>query len=100
MSNVISIRINKHLEELIELHAREARLEQSDIVRDLINKGGIFVAIKGYAEGKYSVEKAASLASIPLSEFMDLVMSLGIKSKIDVDDMLDGSAYIEDVLRK
>jgi predicted HTH domain antitoxin len=100
MLNVISIRINRHLEQLIELHAREARLDQSDIVRDLINKGGIFVAIKGYAEGKYSVEKAASLASIPLSEFMDLLMSLGIKSKTDVDDMLDGAAYLDAVLRK
>nr|MDO8117142.1 hypothetical protein [Candidatus Sigynarchaeota archaeon] len=100
MSHVISIRINKHLEELIERHAREARLDQSDIVRDLINKGGIFVAIKGYAEGKYSVEKAASLASIPLSEFMDLVMNLGIRSRIDVDDMMDGSSYLDAVLRK
>jgi predicted HTH domain antitoxin len=70
------------------------------IMNNWMNKTSPFVAIKGYAEGKYSVEKAASLASIPLSEFMDLVMSLGIKSRIDVDDMLDGSAYIEDVLRK
>ena len=46
------------------------------------------------------MEKAAALASIPLSEFMDTIMSLGIKSKIDVDDMLDGLAYLEDVLRK
>jgi predicted HTH domain antitoxin len=46
------------------------------------------------------VEKAASLASIPLSEFMDMLMGLGIKSKTDVDDMLDGSAYLDAVLRK
>jgi predicted HTH domain antitoxin len=70
------------------------------IMNDRINKGDIFVAIKGYAEGRYSEEKAASLASVPLSEFMDLVMSLGIKSKTDVDDMLDGAAYLDAVLRK
>jgi predicted HTH domain antitoxin len=100
LAGVISLRINKYLEDLIQMHAREAQLDQSDVIRDLINKGGIFVAIKGHADGKYSVEKAASLANIPLSEFMDLLMGLGIRSKLDIDDMLNATEYLDSLLNK
>ena len=58
--------------------------------RDMINSGKMFKAIKGYSEGKYSIGKAANLADFPLSEFMDLVMGLGIKSKIDLDSIVEG----------
>jgi predicted HTH domain antitoxin len=90
MTKVISVRINKKLEDIIEKYALETKSEQSDIIRDLINNGSIFKAIKGYSEGKYSIGKAANLADFPLSEFMDLVMGLGIKSKIDLDSIVEG----------
>jgi len=91
MANVISIRVNKRLEELIRNIASETQLDQPDAIREVMNNGVIFMAIKGYADGRYSVEKAASLAGVPLSEFMDMVASLGIRSKIGLDEMLVGS---------
>jgi len=90
MGKVISVRINKRLEEIIEKFSKEKQNEQSDIIRELINKGSIYLAIKGYAKGKYSIGKAAHLANVPLSEFMDIVMELGIKSKISKEDLLEG----------
>ncbi|MBD3226613.1 MAG: hypothetical protein GF329_00360 [Candidatus Lokiarchaeota archaeon] len=46
--------------------------------------------MKGYAKGKYSIGKAAYLSNLPLSEFMDIIMDLGIKSKITREDLLEG----------
>jgi len=90
MGKVLSVRINKSLEETIKRYSKEKKKEQSDIIRDLINNGSIYLAIKGYAKGKYSIGRAAYLANLPLSEFMDLIMDLGIKSKISKEDLLEG----------
>jgi len=90
MGKVISVRIDKNLEEIIKMFSVEHKADQSDIIRDLINNGSIYLAIKGYAKGKYSIGKAANFANLPLSEFMDLIMELGIKSKISLEEMLEG----------
>jgi len=90
MGRVISVRINESLEEIIKRYSEIKKAEQSDLIRDLITNGSIYLAIKGYAEGKYSIGKAAYLTNIPLSEFMDLIIDLGIKSKISKEDLLEG----------
>ena len=90
MGKVISVRINKSLEEIIKRYSEEKEEEQSDIIRDLINNGSTYLAIKGYAKGKFSIGKAAYLANLPLSEFMDLIIDLGIKSQISKEDLLEG----------
>ena len=90
MGKVISVRINKSLEETLKRYSEERETEQSELIRDLINNGGIYFAIKGYAKGKYSIGKAAYLSNLPLSEFMDLIINLGIKSNISEEDLLEG----------
>lgn len=90
MGKVISVRINEKLEEIIKRYSEERKVEQSAIIRDLINNGSLYLAIKGYAKGEYSIGKAAYLANLPLSEFMDLIMDIGIKSKINKEDLLEG----------
>jgi len=92
MGKNISIRINKNLEEIVKRYSkeREADTDQSEIIRDLINNGSLYLAIKGYITGKYSIGKAAYLSNLPLSEYMDLIMELGIKSKINKEDLLEG----------
>jgi len=96
MGKVISVRINKSLEERIRRYSEEKKAEQSDIIRDLINNGSIYLAVKGYAKGKYSIGKAAYLANLPLSEFIDLIMDLGVKSKISKEDLLQGYENIKE----
>ncbi len=90
MGKVISVRINDNLEEIIKRYSEEKKEEQSDIIRNLINNGSVYLAIKGYAKGEYSIGKASYLANLPLSEFMDLIMDLGIKSKISKEDLVEG----------
>jgi len=89
MGKIVSVRINKSLEEILQRYSEEKKSDQSDIIRDLISSGSIYLAIKDYAKGKYSIGRAAYLAGLPLSEFMDLIMDLGIKSKISKEDLLE-----------
>ena len=98
MGKVISVRINKSLEEVIKRYSKEKSEEQSVLIRDLINNGSIYLAIKGYAKGKYSIGKAAYLANIPLSEVMDVCMELGIKSRISKEDLLEGYENLKEFL--
>ena len=97
MGRVISVRINESLEEIIKRYSEIKKAEQSDIIRNLINNGSMYLAIKGYAKGKYSIGKAAYLANIPLSEFMDLIIDLGIKSKISKEDLLEGYENLKQI---
>jgi len=89
MGKIVSVRINKNLEEIVQRYSEEKKSEQSEIIRDLITSGSIYLAIKDYVKGKYSIGRAAYLAGLPLSEFMDLIMDLGIKSKISKEDLLE-----------
>ena len=99
MGKVISVRINKNLEEILNKFSKEQKNEQSEIIRDLIKNGSIFLAIKGFVEGKYSIGKAANLVEMPLSEFMDIIANLGIKSKINIEDVLEGYENLSNVLK-
>jgi len=96
MGKVISVRINDNLKEIIKRYSEEKKEEQSYIIRNLINNSSIYLAIKGYAEGEYSIGKAAYIANLSLSEFMDLVMDLGIKSRISKEDLIEGYENIKE----
>lgn len=98
MTEIISVRINKRLGDLIRKHIQESQLDQSEEIRELIKNGTLFVAIQGYSTGKYSVEKAASLTNMALSEFIDLLSNLGIKSHLTLNDIIDQSDYIDKIL--
>ena len=98
MGKIISVRINKNMEEIVKRYSEEKKTEQSEIIRELINNGSIYLAIKGYTKGKYSIGKAAYLANLPLSEFMDLITDLGIKSKISKEDLLEGYDNLKNFL--
>ncbi len=95
MGKVISVRIDKNLETRINRVSKELKEAQSEVIRNLLNNGSIYLAIKRYADGKFSIGKAAFLANLPLSEFMDLITELGIKSKISKEDLIEGHEYLK-----
>jgi len=99
MGKVISVRINQKLEEIIKNFAKEQKSEQSEVIRDLIQNGSTFLAIKGYAEGKFSIGKAASLIDVPLSELMDIITDLGIKSEIGIEDVVEGFENLKNLIK-
>jgi len=45
-------------------------------------------AIQAYVEKKISVQNAAAMCKLPLSDFMDFLSHLGIGSQLEVDNIL------------
>lgn len=65
-------------------------MDKSTTVRELIELGKIYFAILKYKDGKISIGKAAEIAGLSLSEMIDLAAKLGIESKLEVSDYLEG----------
>jgi predicted HTH domain antitoxin len=90
MGDVLSLRMDEQLNEIVNDFIKEQKLEKSEAVRQLIVKGVYLSAIQDYLEQKISIQKAAAICKIPLSEFMDFLGKLGIGSQLELDDIMMG----------
>ena len=93
----IGARIPKEIRKDIEYVAKEEQTDKSSTARELIELGRVYLAIKKYKENKISLGKAAELAGIVLSEMIDLLAEMGIKSHLEVDDYLEGVKVAEKI---
>ena len=98
MRQVMTIRLADEDVRLVEELAKRSDKDKSTMVRDLVEYGKIYLAIKLYKEGKISIGKAAKIANLSISETMDLFAELGIKSNIELEDYLEGLKYAREVI--
>ena len=59
----------------------------------------MYCILKEYKEGKVSIGKAAEELDISISELIDLLADLGIKSPITYEDYLEGEKYVEGLFK-
>jgi predicted HTH domain antitoxin len=59
--------------------------------------GRMMLALRRYEEGKFSSGKAAEIAGMSLSEFMDLLSEFGIKGRITYEDYLEAFEHVKEV---
>lgn len=90
MNNVMSVRLDPEgLRRLRELAKRE-RKDLSAVARDLMDHGWVFLMIREYREGKRSLGALSEALGISLSEAIDLLAELGVRSPVEYDDYLRG----------
>lgn len=90
MQNVITVRLPNEDVRMIEELSEEEKIDKSTAIRELVELGRIYSAILKYQKGEVSIGRCAEIAGIKLSQMMDLLSELGIKSKLDVMDYLEG----------
>ena len=90
MNELISIRLPKEDLEMVKQLSLQDKKDKSTIVRDLVEQGKMYRAITQYADGRISIGKATEIAGITISEFMDHLTKLGIKSNLQIEDYLEG----------
>ena len=90
MDNVLSVRLSEEDMQIINHFAKETKVDKSTAVRELVEMGKIYFAINQYVQERVSIGKAAELANVPISEFMDLLDNLGIKNNLELEDYLEG----------
>ena len=94
----MSIRLPEEDLQLVEELARDEDMEKSTAIRELIGLGRIYLAIIKYKEGKISIGRAAEIADMSLSNLIELFSSLGIESKIEKEDYLEGLKHLRKII--
>ena len=97
MQKIMSIRINTEDAEFIKKTSKEEKQEKAKTVRELIEKGRLYLAIEQYREGRISIEKAAEKANKNLSEMLDLLAEFGVKNPMTKQQYLEGLKNVEEI---
>lgn len=98
MDNVLTVRLPKEDLEVVKQISIKNKKDKSTVVRELVEQGKIYFAITQYKEDKISIGKAAEIAGLNISEMMDLLSKLGIKSNIGLEDYLEGQKFIKELI--
>ncbi len=62
----------------------------STLARELMDYGWVFLMLRDYRAGRVSLGTFAQKPDIPLSEAIDLLAELGVRSPVEYDDYLKG----------
>jgi hypothetical protein len=70
----------------------------SAVARELMDYGWVFLMLREYREGKRSLGSFAKELGVPLTEAIDLLADLGVRSPLEYDDYLRGYSAAKDFL--
>ena len=99
MKNVMSVRMNREAVRRIKELAKREKKEVSTVARELMDYGWMFLRFREYREGKLSLGSLARELGISLTEAIDLLSGLGVRSPIEYDDHLQGYAAAAEFLK-
>ena len=87
-------RIEKEVYDIINKVAQEEKLDKTSTVKILISEGwkGLRLkkALSQYEKGLISVDKAAEISGVTISEIMKIISSHGIKSEETLEEYRKG----------
>jgi len=90
MTKTVSIRMDRDNYEFLSEFTREERSDLSKIVRDLVTRGRILLAVEKYRSGEASLGRAGEVAGLPVGQMMTILEDFGVESRIDKEDYLQG----------
>ena len=98
MAKVITLRLKEKELGILEELSKKENGDRSSAARKLIGYGWIYFILKNYKEGKMSLGKAAKELNLTITETIELLSDLGIKSPISYEDYLEGQKSAEEIL--
>ncbi|HZX34088.1 MAG TPA: UPF0175 family protein [archaeon] len=98
MQKVLSMRLEKDDLDFVDTEAKEEKSGKTKIIRDLIGKGRLHLAMEQYRKGKISIGKASQKAGLSISEMMDKLAEFGVKSPVTKEQYLQGLKNTERIL--
>ena len=98
MAKVITLRLKERELGFIESLSKKENEDKSSAARKLIGYGWIYLVLKGYKEGKLSIGKAAKQLNLTITETIELLADLGIKSPISYEDYLVGKKFAKEII--
>lgn len=96
----LGARIEPEILNMVNEISKERNVDKTTALKILVTIGwkGIILekAINLYREGKISVDKAASIAGLTVSEMMDILASRNIKSEETIEEYREGLKLLEE----
>lgn len=92
MKNVLSVRLDEQAMKRLHELAKKEKKELSTVARELMEHGWVLVALREYGEGKLSLGTMAQKLDLSVSQAIDLLSELGVRSPIGYDDYLESYA--------
>ena len=91
MEETVSVRIPKEELKEIEELGKSTKRKRSDILREVIYKGimekRLELALEKFQNNEATAWKAASIAGIPLTQFMEILNKKGINFHYDIEEL-------------
>lgn len=97
MAKVVTLRLKEKELGFIEELSRKENGDRSFAARKLIDYGWIYFILKNYKDGKMSIGKAAKELNLTITETIELLADLGIKSPISYEEYLEGHRTLKDI---
>lgn len=89
-TKTLSIRMSDNDYRFLSALAREEREDVSKKVRELVDLGRVMLAIEKYKKSGASIEKAALIAGVSISEMMEIFKEHGVEANLEYEDYLKG----------
>jgi hypothetical protein len=90
VKSVMSVRVSSEGRRGLGELARREKKEVSAVARELVDYGWVFLMLRDYRAGRVSLGTFAHKLDIPLSEAIDLLAELGVRSPVEYHDDLKG----------
>lgn len=96
-TKTLSIRINDDDYKFLSSIANEEKEDVSKTVRELVDLGRIMLAIEKYKKAEASIEKAARIAGLSISDMINIFKEYGIEANLEYEDYLKGLKIVRKV---
>lgn len=100
MGKTLTIRIDDNRYKVIETISEQKNVTQSEAIKELMDYGRVDLGIKLYSEEKLSLENAAKIAGISISDFLDEMKKRGIELNISLDDFKESLKHVKMLVKK
>ncbi len=97
MQKVLSVRIEEDDLAFIKKESKEENLDKAKILREIVKKGRLQIAIEQYKSGKISLGKASEKSGLTISEIIDKLAELGIKNPMTKEQYFQGLKNLEKI---
>lgn len=97
MAKVITLRLQEKELGFIKEFSSKENSDRSYAARKLIDYGWVYFILKSYREGKMSIGKAAKELNLTITETIELLSDLGVKSPISYDEYLESYDSVKNI---
>jgi predicted HTH domain antitoxin len=91
----LSVRVDAEDYNFLVRFASAEREDISKAARELLGRGRVLLAVERYRSGKASLERAAEIAGLSITETIDALAELGVEANLEKEDYLAGLTNLE-----